>query len=154
MEKIHPLKELAPRDIVARAIDTVLKETGDDYVLLDISFKDPEFLKSRFPGVYETCLKFNIDITKEPIPVVPAAHYICGGIKATIFGKTNVPDLFAVGECACTGFHGANRLASNSLLEALVYAHRAALKSVEVLREGCSVPHCIAGSSVTVLTAC
>ncbi len=136
MEKYHPLKELAPRDIVSRAIDSELKKSGDDYVLLDIaSYKDPDFIKSHFPGIFKNCLKFNIDITKNPIPVVPAAHYCCGGVVAGINGKTDVKNLYVVGESSCTDFHGANRLASNSLLEGLVCAHECAATIINDLNK-------------------
>ena len=127
MNKYHPSKELAPRDIVSRAIDAELKKSGDDHVLLDIaSKKDPNFIKSHFPGIYENCLKFNIDITREPIPVVPSAHYCVGGCLTKIDGSTKVKNLYVIGESACTGLHGANRLASNSLLEGLVCSYECA----------------------------
>jgi L-aspartate oxidase len=126
MARHHALGDLAPRDVVARAIDFEMKRTGSEHVLLDITHQPADFVRSRFPNIHAACKGYGVDITTNPIPVVPAAHYLCGGVTTDLHGRSTLPGLWVLGEAACTGLHGANRLASNSLLEGLVLARRAA----------------------------
>lgn len=133
MQKYDERLSLAPRDIVARAIDNEMKQRGEDHVFLDVTHKDPEETKRHFPNIYQKCLSLGIDITRDYIPVAPAAHYLCGGIVVDLDGQSSIRRLYALGECSCTGLHGGNRLASNSLIEAVVYADAAARHSLGVV---------------------
>ena len=139
MQDYHPMKSLAPRDVVARAIDNELKRSGQVCAWLDMRHHDREFLQRRFPNIFAKCLEADVDMSRDLIPVVPAAHFSCGGVKTDVNGYTGIPGLYAVGETACTGLHGANRLASNSLLEALVVPANAAehiMANLDDLRKG------------------
>jgi L-aspartate oxidase len=135
MGRHHALSDLAPRDVVTRAMDFEMKRSGSEYVLLDITHQKPDFVRERFPNLCAECERYGYDLTREPIPVVPAAHYMCGGVTTDVWGRTSLPGLWAIGETACTGLHGANRLASNSLMEAVVVARRAADKLGAEIRE-------------------
>ncbi|MDI6800810.1 MAG: L-aspartate oxidase [Thermodesulfovibrionales bacterium] len=150
MKNYHPDAELAPRDVVSRAIISEMVRTSSNHVFLDLTHRDAEFVKNRFPRIYSTCLQYDLNITKDMIPVSPAAHYMMGGVKTDINGATNIKGLYAAGEVACTGVHGANRLASNSLLEGLVYGYRAGVAAAQQgaeVREG-TVPDLRTGSSI------
>jgi L-aspartate oxidase len=131
MEDYHPARELAPRDVVTRAIHSEMIATHSDHILLDMTHLNADYVKNRFPRIFATCLQYGVDITSAPVPVSPAAHYIMGGVRTDLWGKTTLPGLFAAGETACTGVHGANRLASNSLLEGLVFGERAGLAAAQ-----------------------
>lgn len=133
MPEYHSLNELAPRDVVSRAIFAEMKKTGAEHVYLDITFKGQEYLENRFPNIYKTCLGYGIDMAKDMIPVAPAEHYCMGGIRADVYGRTSIKGFFACGECACNGIHGANRLASNSLLEGLVFGRMIGVQADDIL---------------------
>jgi L-aspartate oxidase len=135
MERYDERRDLAPRDVVARAIDNEMKINGTEFVYLDCRHMDQEKFKEHFPNIYAKCLSIGVDVSKDMIPVSPAAHYSCGGVKTDEQAHTSIRNLYAAGECASTGLHGANRLASNSLLEAMVFAHRAFLDTVEKFKE-------------------
>ena len=153
MERYHPLAELAPRDVVSRAIVAEMARTGATSVSLDLSHREPGFVRARFPRIYETCLRYGIDLERQPAPVAPAAHYAMGGVRTDLDGRTNIPRLYAAGEAACTGVHGANRLASNSLLEGVVFGKRAGRAMLEWSGANRPASGVAPESHVSVLTA-